>query len=189
MSLVLSTLTIAPPPAGSCPHYWAHQEAMRLFSAGPDSPRDFLYRVDGGVMVALAPRLPVASSAVMSSEEYTPPSGSAPFRLRCNPTVTKFHNGKNRRCDPAHGVRDAAGQAEIYRAWLDRQGQSHGFRVGEVVISRDRWEVRDGRRTMPILAVNFSGVLEVTDAERFNAAVVQGIGHGKAWGLGLLLCC
>jgi hypothetical protein len=28
----------------------------------------------------------------------------------------------------------------------------------------------------------------VTDADQFAAAMLNGIGHGKAWGCGLLLC-
>lgn len=177
------------PPPGACKHYWAHQEAMRLFSAGPDSPRDFLYRVDGPSMVALAPRLPAATVSA-SSEAYQPPArGERRFRLRCNPTVTKFINGKGRRCDPAHGVFDREEQARVYTRWLERQGERCGFRLrGDPSVCRDRWEVYDGARRMPVLAVEFTGRLEVTDADVFRAAVVNGIGHGKAWGLGLLLC-
>jgi CRISPR system Cascade subunit CasE len=191
MSLTLTQVRLGIPPPGVCKHYWAHQEAMRLFSADPDSPRDFLYRVDGPSLVALAPRLPLAVSDVMSSEAFEPPlDGERRFRLRCNPTVTKFINGKNRRCDPAYGVLDADRQREIYFEWLQRQGERHGFKPGHSVsVQRDRWEVRDGGRTMAILVVDFSGTLAVIDAAMFRAAVTHGIGHGKAWGLGLLLLC
>ena len=56
----------------------------------------------------------------------------------------------------------------------------------DLMVHRDRWVVRDGRRSMPLVAVDFEGWLTVTDAEKFHQSIVTGLGHGKAWGLGLL---
>lgn len=42
-----------------------------------------------------------------------------------------------------------------------------------------------GRR-MTFAAVTFEGVLEITDVDRFRAALVEGIGPAKAYGFGLL---
>lgn len=39
---------------------------------------------------------------------------------------------------------------------------------------------------MTLLAVTYEGVLQVTDAEQFRALLCQGMGRGKAYGLGLM---
>ena len=43
-----------------------------------------------------------------------------------------------------------------------------------------------GMETTPFSAVTYEGVLQVTDAERFRAMLCQGMGRGKAYGLGLM---
>jgi len=187
---IISQVRLAIPPPGMCPHYWAHQEAMRLFAPGPDANRDFLYRLDADCLTALRP----AGSSIREDNLVLPYRWPATaeerrFRLRANPTVTKFINGKSRRCDVAQCARNTAEQQERYADWLRRQGERHGFRPGEGGEAiRKYWRVRDGKREMSLVVVDFSGELEVTDAAAFRAGVVQGFGHGKAWGLGLLLC-
>jgi CRISPR-associated protein Cas6/Cse3/CasE subtype I-E len=42
------------------------------------------------------------------------------------------------------------------------------------------------RRELAFIAVQFDGLLEVEDPERFMAAIHQGIGPGKGFGFGLL---
>ena len=39
---------------------------------------------------------------------------------------------------------------------------------------------------MTLLAVTYEGVLQVTDPEAFRNLLCQGMGRGKAYGLGLL---
>jgi CRISPR system Cascade subunit CasE len=39
---------------------------------------------------------------------------------------------------------------------------------------------------MTFAAVTFDGLLRIVDADRFRAALVQGIGSAKAYGFGLL---
>ena len=42
------------------------------------------------------------------------------------------------------------------------------------------------RRRVTLGCCEYEGVLEVTDADLFRAALTEGIGRGKAYGLGLL---
>ena len=41
-------------------------------------------------------------------------------------------------------------------------------------------------RPVTLLAVTYEGILQVTDAEQFRALLCQGMGRGKAYGLGLM---
>lgn len=99
------------------------------------------------------------------------------FRLEANPTVTR--DGKR------HGlVRE-----EEQLAWLDRQGERGGFAVAAAVVSRaDRLVLRkrDPARRITLQAVLFDGYLVVRDPAALGEALLRGIGHGKALGLGLL---
>jgi CRISPR system Cascade subunit CasE len=127
------------------------------------------------------------------------------FRLRANPT--KRIDAKNERLgkDMAGKRVGLTSEAEQIR-WLIRKADQGGFRIpgGWVPARRPDTDepielpnfrvdvVPEGRaRTKPgnageLLAVRFEGVLEVTDPERFQAAVAGGIGTGKAFGFGLL---
>ena len=85
---------------------------------------------------------------------------------------------------------------QAVRAWLgtaDRPGLSarHGFAVGEdlrVDAYRQHRLARGGDdKDIALSTVDLSGTLEVIDALRFEQALLGGIGHGKAFGCGLLL--
>jgi len=99
------------------------------------------------------------------------------FRLLANPTVTRA--GKR------HGLSREEDQLE----WLRRQGERHGFAVhGCVRGSIERLQVRHGssNRRITLDAALFEGQLEATEAELLRRALLQGLGHGKAMGLGML---
>ncbi len=97
--------------------------------------------------------------------------------------------------------------------WLVRQGERHGFRLlprertwtpgvpngdapaedapepGPLYAVRTAKQTMNGRRgkaALTHLAVTFDGELAVTDADRFRAALRDGIGPAKAYGFGLL---
>lgn len=99
------------------------------------------------------------------------------FRLACNPTVTRA--GKR------YGLAHEEGQL----AWLARQGAQHGFAPMNVRIVRtERVSFRHGRadQRITLQVAQFDGLLRVVDPERMRLALVQGIGHSKAMGLGML---
>ena len=66
----------------------------------------------------------------------------------------------------------------------------HGFALREekFTVTRVQWQrfAKRGTRPVTLLAVTYEGVLQVTDAERFRAMLCQGMGRGKAYGLGLM---
>lgn len=118
------------------------------------------------------------------------------FRLRANP------------CKTTQGKRTGLVQPDAQRVWLMRKGEQHGFALrrtktpGEaelavslggrsypnVRLSQD--QILLGRRhdstAIRVFSVLFDGLLTVSDAGKFRAAIASGIGHGKVMGLGLL---
>ena len=123
------------------------------------------------------------------------------FRLRANPTKRLSDRTPGRE-NALLGKRVALLRESEQLAWLGRKGEEHGFRLLATELSADvpavqaaaqgtergRRPSRNGVAAMPLCfgAVLFSGRLEVTDAERFQAALAGGIGSGKAFGFGLL---
>jgi CRISPR system Cascade subunit CasE len=79
--------------------------------------------------------------------------------------------------------------------WLTRKAATAGFELVEVqgvdvvdAMQREPNVVR-GRReggVVTIEGVLFEGRLRVVDAQAFRAALVEGIGRGRAYGFGLL---
>jgi len=98
------------------------------------------------------------------------------YRIRANPSV--FRAGKRL------GLLNANDQNK----WLERQGARFGFILHTCHASDERM-LTGNRRSGPqirIFSVLFDGILQVKAPESFRNAVENGIGHGKALGLGLL---
>lgn len=113
------------------------------------------------------------------------------YRLRANPCVTRG------------GKRLGLVRTVDQESWIRRKGVLHGFslpalassaprgqdqRRVDVSISQEqmlRAKQHDGNR-VSVFSVLYDGLLTVTDPDRFREALEDGIGHGKAVGLGLL---
>jgi CRISPR system Cascade subunit CasE len=115
------------------------------------------------------------------------------FRLRANPTVCRVRrDADGARLKPARrGLLSEEGQME----WLSRRADEAGFCIRQAdvrVTLRGRLEgVRPSGADRPpdrirCFAVDYDGVLTVTDPARLGAALEAGLGRGKAWGCGLL---
>jgi CRISPR system Cascade subunit CasE len=135
------------------------------------------------------------------------------FSLRANPVVTRKNDeGRPKRHDVVMDrlreipkgeraeMRDAA-MREAGRTWLDRQAGEHGFAVlaeedGDTeekspLLRIDGYEqlriARRGEKPARLSVLEFDGVLEVEDADRFVSSLHRGFGKAKAWGCGLML--
>jgi len=124
------------------------------------------------------------------------------FLLRANPALKKNPPGKKNGI--RLGIMDAGGQVE----WLRRKADAAGFRLAgqpelrargfqyarrsktivktaDAQTGEEKCELKDAPRQVH-LAVTFCGVLQVTHATPFGAAIANGIGPAKAFGFGLL---
>lgn len=109
-------------------------------------------------------------------EALVQPDARYRFRLLANPTVTR------------EGKRYGLTREEDQLAWIARQGERHGFSVlGCVRGANERLQVRQGRtgNRITVHTALFEGVLEAVAPDRLRQAVLSGLGHGKALGLGL----
>lgn len=109
------------------------------------------------------------------------------FRLRCRPTKkSKVEGSKNSRY---RYLRTDEERLE----WLQRQAEQCGFRLESVLAIELKWRdtkpspesgAASNRPAFP--AVQFDGILIVTDPVKLKEAVRKGIGPQKAYGFGLL---
>ncbi len=112
------------------------------------------------------------------------PGQQLTFRLLANPTVRRVveRDGK------LNSARHALYREEEQAAWLARKAKQGGFAVLEARI-RPRGEVRGytrERHALCLFAVQYDGLLQVVDPERFIQTLRQGIGPAKGLGFGLL---
>jgi CRISPR system Cascade subunit CasE len=101
------------------------------------------------------------------------------FRLRANPTVKR--GGKRL------GLYRESEQQE----WLERKALQGGFRIlsarmGADEVMHSSLQRLDKTHPLRFLAVDFNGLLQVTDPSRLQEVISLGIGSGKGLGFGLL---
>lgn len=105
------------------------------------------------------------------------------FRLTANPTVSRTREGER-------GKVFAHITPHYQKQWLFGKSAQHGFALEEdafqVVYSKWQRFPKGGGPMVSILAVTFEGVLTVTDPDLLRRALTEGIGRGKAYGMGLL---
>lgn len=133
--------------------------------------------------------LPVADNPATREVNLQLQIGQAlAFRLRANPT-RRLSAGKGNK-----GKRIGIYNEKEQEAWLQRKGDQHGFRVLHVQLSRSNMlrqvdVIRDNKgnvHDLKLFSVQFDGILQVVDSERFVQSIGAGIGSGKAFGFGLL---
>lgn len=177
--------------------YAWHRGLWDAFPGRDGEPRDFLTRVDQKDRVAealmLSPGPPAARPwGEWESREVAPgflDHDRYLFSLRANPTVKRVvRDGTGAR--RKNGRRTRICSTEDLRAWLVHKASGSGFSTCDDRLSvgapADQTSWRRNRQVIHS-RVDYQGVLEVTDRERFHAAHRQGIGPAKAFGFGLLL--
>lgn len=170
--------------------YAWHAAIWQAFPGRPDDARDFLFRTDrrpdGVRVLLLSEHQPASTTAFVWQTKEISPSflehAAYRFQLKANPTMR--HPGHDRK-RPRFAIYDET----KLRAWLTRKAESAGFAVDadslEVGAPMDETFVRDGQRGKHV-AVDFVGVLHVTDRTRFIQCFNTGIGSAKGFGYGLL---
>jgi CRISPR system Cascade subunit CasE len=101
------------------------------------------------------------------------------FRLKANPSK------RNKETKKTMGLYFQPDQV----AWLQRQGDRHGFRVESIdtIPSPNLWGSKGkGQNPIKVHTVVFQGILRIQDPGLLVSAIQQGIGRGKSYGCGLL---
>lgn len=104
------------------------------------------------------------------------------FRLTANPTQSIPVQGER-------GKVKAISVVPKQREWLQRQGEKHGFNVQQDqfdVVANEWKHFKHRQEEITLLSTTFEGYLTVTDPRLFGEVLIQGIGRGKAYGLGLM---
>lgn len=168
--------------------YAWHNAVWGSFPGKPDNNREFLFRVDKRqdwcrVLLLsmdepsstdiLAWRIRKIASDFLEHDVYR-------FQLKANPTMRR--SADRRRLAIYDDAR--------LREWLDRKACDSGFEIDadslDVGTPIDEAFVKNGRRGKHA-AVDFSGVLHVTDRTLFSNAFHNGIGSAKGFGYGMLM--
>lgn len=181
--------------------YGMHQWLWTLFPGAQE--RQFLYRreeLQGAFrFYLLSAELPSAHPMYeIESREFSPEFSAGQrlcFTLRANPVICRA--GKRHdvlmdvkyrlRTSPAQTVADE--QESAAKAWLVRQGESHGFTplTSETGAYRQQQISKAKGELIRYSTVDYSGVLEVEDPKRFLSSLQSGFGKSRAFGCGLML--
>ncbi len=179
-------------------NYAWHQKIWTFFPEKSDGKaRDFLFRVDvrererSVVVWILSPERPTENldgkwEAREIGEQFLTFERYA-FSLRANPTVMRVvrdENGERRK----NGRRVSIYDDSELRDWLERRGADAGFALETCEASAPIKETFYKNGTKGVhSAVEFRGVLNVVDRQKFVDAYRRGIGSAKGFGFGLLL--
>lgn len=184
-------------------HDAGHRLIWSLFADDAAARRDFLYRATSDkTFLIVSRRAPVADPAVwrLKTKSYDPAPAAGRrlgFSLRINPSVSLSQPDRqpSRRVDifqrrkiAAPGPLDMEQREALAVDWLAGKLAAHG-----AVLDRDYTQltgcapVRLDSKKGVLTAIDMDGVLTVAEPDRLRTALTEGIGHGKAYGLGLLL--
>jgi len=175
--------------------YAWHQAIWTAFPGQDGEPRTFLFRVDDKqdsfrllILSQLEPEPPgwgawerkQIAPTFLEYEQYR-------FQVRVNPTIKRVVRTDS-------GIREKNGRrVGIYKhdallAWMERKAQNAGFELLECMIGPaiTSYFFKNGKRGKHV-SVDFSGLLKVTDKNRFKRAFYNGIGSAKAFGFGMLM--
>jgi CRISPR system Cascade subunit CasE len=184
-----------------------HGLVWNLFADTPDARRDFLYReADAGRFLIVSAREPQGEPAIwrVRSRPYAPALTAGRrygFALRANPAVAVSRPGRGRshRADVMMDATRRKGEpltAEEREAAAMKGLYARAEPLG-VSFDADRCATRrqhqmklarpGGGKPAAVTMVDYEGVLTIVAPDRAAAALTAGVGHGKAFGLGLLL--
>lgn len=190
-------------------HYQLHQLLWKLFpERTEETKRDFLFRRDDSegfpLFYLLSVTQPQNLPGVLKveSKEFNPnlnKSDKLSFSLRANPVKkAKLGDDSFARHDVVMHLKKSLSDAdkETYsqaefeqqagEKWLAQRAEKNGFKVLSV-IAQGYQQHHFQKRKIKISTLDFEGLLEVTDVDKFKKVLYQGIGSAKAFGCGLML--
>jgi CRISPR system Cascade subunit CasE len=177
-----------------------HQAVWKAFPGRDGKPRDFLTRLDrqrdGFRLLIVSPSEPTRPDWCPLKSWRSKPIPETyftrrryAFQLAANATKKVVKLGVEGQ-PTKNGRRVPLTSRDEFVSWITRKGEQGGFAVNEETLrtfSRGReYFEKHGVRGLHS-AVEFQGVLNVTDPGRFHETFTRGIGSAKAFGFGLLV--
>jgi len=177
-----------------------HQRVWQAFKERDGEARDFLSRVDE---IDEAYRLLIVSPREPAKPDWCPTecfqtklipedffhAGQFRFSLLANPTrklVVRNKAGERKK----NGRRVAITNREELLEWLQRKAEAGGFKLGDTAklstVPKPRSYFHKKGQHGVHFAIEFQGILAVTDPALFRQTFITGIGSAKAFGFGLL---
>jgi len=193
--------------------YLQHQELWRLYRQKNGANQPFLFRelADPAsnqvqfFLVSAEPPASTDSAWKIESKVFDPQllEGQAyQFSVRLNPTRSERVSGERGKRqdlvisrlhelavppDRRAEERQRIIHEELPR-WLSKRGERHGFTLEDCAVqSFEILRVRKDAHEITLSVADFSGRLRVTDPDALKVALCSGIGHGRSFGLGLML--
>ena len=170
--------------------YDLHKLIWTCFPDRPDEKRSFLFRTEelsSGIQILLLSReqpVPIPFAAWDGTKSFSASFAAGSlfmFRLKANPVQRGSADRK------LHAITNEAALSD----WLHRKADRHGFSLKSVpefsACHLAAFSKKQNQAQIALNIVDISGVLSVTDADAFAAAVRNGIGRGRAFGCGMLL--
>ncbi|MBW7877381.1 MAG: type I-E CRISPR-associated protein Cas6/Cse3/CasE [Candidatus Cloacimonetes bacterium] len=202
------SLTLPPDLFENVQPYFEHQLLWKLFKQQKD--REFLFRrihpqgtrsnIGWYVVSKVKPESGIPGLKV-ATKIYQPSLSEGQrfrFSIRVNPVITKkIENDKGKRHDlimdlKQQGNRDLP-KAQLERLaavhWLQKRSENAGFEVREADIFAEGHQVHHFKRLGNggrIATLDIQGVLTVSDPERFQKILLNGLGPAKSFGCGLM---
>lgn len=182
--------------------YQMHSTLCRIFSEPTKKcqPGTILWRLEPENIYEENPMILVVGSELANWQRLgvsnwldSPPDGPISLREKfgsscyTNGSTLRFRIKANPSCC-IDGKRHALRTHEKQADWMNRQAEKWGFEVISQLISHQS-DIKGGTRTgnqIVVFSALYDGILRVRNKERFVEAMLHGIGHGKALGLGLL---
>lgn len=178
--------------------YLDHALIWKLF---PDNhQRDFIFRKlqDGRSYYVVSKRQPHAPDVCgvdLKIKRYAPiidVGDALQFDLRVNPVVSrKSPDGRNHRFDVLLDTqKNPYSGSDPGLAWLLRRVEDWGLSVKEESVLQSAHRIQKMYRkgqSITFSSLDFRGIAEVSNKEKLENALLNGVGHAKGFGCGLLM--
>ena len=194
--------------------YAAHQLLWKAFPKDAEATRDFLFRQEnrGGLpcFYVVSSRHPANQDLFeIETKDYAPQIREGQrlaFSLKANPVVARKAEGKKHSAKhdvwmdakrEAQGL-ELAGRELIAhcesrtKQWLVSRAESLGFVLSKQSLSvagyfQHHFYRRKGGRAIRFSSIDYEGILEVNDPDRFLRTLFEFVGRSRSFGCGLML--
>ncbi|MFZ5810893.1 MAG: type I-E CRISPR-associated protein Cas6/Cse3/CasE [Thermodesulfobacteriota bacterium] len=170
--------------------YSVHKYLWEAFPGIPQEKRPFVFRFDKATQTGYGKVLMLSSIEPSST-------GSTELRLlRSSKFTPSFVNGQrllfSLRANPVRMLNHDKNRVPLIRHedildWLSRKLEDVAEITYADIAGRKALYFKKGSRSGKIVAVDFHGLLSVTNSDRFLEIMLHGVGPAKGFGCGLLL--